>query len=78
MYEEYRERVLREKLEKARESRIRATKKLPKVNKELASRLLEAKTKKSDGVTVRTIAMDWSFTKTLALAHYPSLLTPLL
>ncbi|CAG8504862.1 5590_t:CDS:10 [Paraglomus occultum] len=58
LYEEYRERTLREKLEKARESRIRATKKLPKVNKELASRLLEAKTKKSNGVKPTNTALE--------------------
>ncbi|KAL1918913.1 uncharacterized protein VTP21DRAFT_2294 [Calcarisporiella thermophila] len=49
-YAEYREKAIREKLEKERASRIRATSKLPKVNRELASRLLrdEKKKKKSD------------------------------
>ncbi|RUS12486.1 LOW QUALITY PROTEIN: hypothetical protein BC937DRAFT_87758 [Endogone sp. FLAS-F59071] len=40
-YDEYRENVIREKLEKERGSRIRATTKLPKVNKILAKQLLE-------------------------------------
>ncbi|RKP05139.1 hypothetical protein THASP1DRAFT_20151, partial [Thamnocephalis sphaerospora] len=40
-YEEHRKRVINEKLEKQRESRIRATIKLPKVNRDLASRLLQ-------------------------------------
>ncbi|RKP27465.1 WD40-repeat-containing domain protein [Syncephalis pseudoplumigaleata] len=38
-YEEHRKRAIAEKLEKQRESRIRATIKLPKVNRELAARL---------------------------------------
>ncbi|KAF0427259.1 WD40 repeat-like protein [Gigaspora margarita] len=49
-YAEYRERVIKEKLEAKRESRIRATKKLPKVNKELASRLLHSPEKKKKGI----------------------------
>ncbi|CAG8470871.1 9636_t:CDS:10 [Ambispora gerdemannii] len=45
-YAEYRQRVIKEKIEKERSSRIRVTKKLPKVNKELAGRLLEDEEKK--------------------------------
>ncbi|RUS12527.1 hypothetical protein BC937DRAFT_87645, partial [Endogone sp. FLAS-F59071] len=45
-YDEYREKVIREKLEKERGSRIRATTKLPKVNKILAKQLLEEEDKK--------------------------------
>ncbi|KAJ2722493.1 Small ribosomal subunit biogenesis [Coemansia sp. Benny D115] len=40
-YDEYRLRRVQEKLAEARESRIRATTKLPKVNKQLAQRLLQ-------------------------------------
>ncbi|KAJ1872691.1 Small ribosomal subunit biogenesis, partial [Coemansia sp. RSA 486] len=40
-YEEYRLRRVQEKLAEARESRIRATTKLPKVNRALAQRLLK-------------------------------------
>ncbi|KAJ1669091.1 Small ribosomal subunit biogenesis, partial [Coemansia sp. RSA 25] len=40
-YEEYRIRRVQEKLAEARESRIRATTKLPKVNRALAQRLLQ-------------------------------------
>ncbi|KAI9143116.1 WD40-repeat-containing domain protein [Paraphysoderma sedebokerense] len=43
-YEDYRRRLIREKLEKQRSSRISATKKLPKVNKNLAARLLSEST----------------------------------
>ncbi|RUS32954.1 WD40-repeat-containing domain protein [Jimgerdemannia flammicorona] len=45
-YDEYRERVIRDKIEKERGSRIRATNKLPKVNKALARQLLEEEEKK--------------------------------
>ncbi|CAG8476438.1 8421_t:CDS:10 [Diversispora eburnea] len=45
-YVDYREKIIKERLEKERESRIRATKKLPKVNKELAGRLLNLSNKK--------------------------------
>ncbi|CAG8503801.1 11797_t:CDS:10, partial [Acaulospora morrowiae] len=48
-YVDYREKRIKEKLEKERESRIRATKKLPKVNKELANRLLQSSSKKKKG-----------------------------
>ncbi|RIA96483.1 WD40-repeat-containing domain protein [Glomus cerebriforme] len=44
-YADYRERIIKEKFEKERESRIRVTKKLPKVNKELASRLIKSSEK---------------------------------
>ncbi|CAG8567946.1 5247_t:CDS:10 [Gigaspora rosea] len=43
-------RLYEQKLEAKRESRIRATKKLPKVNKELASRLLHSSEKKKKGI----------------------------
>ncbi|CAO3678032.1 unnamed protein product [Umbelopsis ramanniana] len=47
-YDDYRERIVRDKIEKERSSRIRATNKLPAVNKELAKKLLdESKTKKA-------------------------------
>ncbi|CAM0138416.1 Small ribosomal subunit biogenesis [Umbelopsis sp. WA50703] len=45
-YDDYRERLVREKLEKERASRIRATNKLPAVNKELAKKLLDEGKKK--------------------------------
>jgi len=45
-YAEYRQRVIQKKIEKERTSRIQATKKLPKVNKELANRLMGEETKK--------------------------------
>ncbi|CAG8680784.1 10768_t:CDS:10, partial [Cetraspora pellucida] len=48
-YAEYREKVIKEKLEAKRESRIRATKQLPKVNKDLANRLLHSSEKKKKG-----------------------------
>ncbi|KAG9295815.1 hypothetical protein G9A89_009044 [Geosiphon pyriformis] len=57
-YAEYRQRVIKEKIEKNRESRIQATKKIPKVNKELASRLLheeENKKKKSKRTAVNPL-----------------------
>lgn len=45
-YDDYRERIVREKLDKERASRIRATNKLPAVNKELAKKLLDEGKKK--------------------------------
>lgn len=45
-YDDYRERIVREKIEKERASRIRATNKLPAVNKELAKKLLDESKKK--------------------------------
>ncbi|KAI9502105.1 WD40-repeat-containing domain protein [Coemansia spiralis] len=48
-YEEYRLRRVQEKLAEARESRIRATTKLPKVNRALAQRLDEGETKRLGG-----------------------------
>ncbi|KAK9764655.1 Small ribosomal subunit biogenesis [Basidiobolus ranarum] len=45
-YEEYRARAVQDKVDKERESRIRAKKNLPKVNKALASRLLKEDDKK--------------------------------
>jgi ribosome biogenesis protein ENP2 len=56
--------MIKEKLEKERESRIRVTKKLPKVNKELASRLIKSSEKKKknlqyeEGKTVTVAAVD--------------------
>ncbi|CAG8473713.1 11275_t:CDS:2 [Funneliformis mosseae] len=47
-YADYRERIIKEKLEKERGSRIRVKRKLPKVNKELANRLLKFSEKKKD------------------------------
>ncbi|KAJ2156206.1 Small ribosomal subunit biogenesis [Coemansia sp. RSA 552] len=44
-YEEYRLRRVQEKLDQARESRIRATTKLPKVNRALAMRLMQMQKK---------------------------------
>ncbi|KAF7725580.1 hypothetical protein EC973_009535 [Apophysomyces ossiformis] len=49
-YEEYKERTVREKIEKERASRIRANNKLPSVNKQIAKKLLEEKNAKSDSV----------------------------
>ncbi|KAI8576596.1 hypothetical protein K450DRAFT_256364 [Umbelopsis ramanniana AG] len=45
-YDDYRERIVRDKIEKERSSRIRATNKLPAVNKELAKKLLDEGKKK--------------------------------
>lgn len=45
-YDDYRERIVRDKIEKERSSRIRATNKLPAVNKELAKKLLDESKKK--------------------------------
>ncbi|KAI8371626.1 WD40-repeat-containing domain protein [Radiomyces spectabilis] len=45
-YDDYKERAVREKIEKERASRIRAVHKLPSVNKQLAKKLLEEKDKK--------------------------------
>lgn len=47
-YQEHRERVIRDKVEKARESRIRTSKaqNLPKINKNLATRLLKGEEKR--------------------------------
>jgi ribosome biogenesis protein ENP2 len=41
-YNEYRERMVREKLEQQRQSRISAVNKLPKVNRAAAARLLQS------------------------------------
>ncbi|KAG0173522.1 hypothetical protein DFQ28_008206 [Apophysomyces sp. BC1034] len=49
-YEEYKERTVREKIEKERASRIRANNKLPSVNKQLAKKLLDEKNTKSKDV----------------------------
>ncbi|GBB97896.1 hypothetical protein RclHR1_00310024 [Rhizophagus clarus] len=60
-YADYREKMIKEKLEKERESRIRITKKLPKVNKELANRLIkssEKKRKNEEGKTTTVAAVD--------------------
>ncbi|CAB4428688.1 unnamed protein product [Rhizophagus irregularis] len=63
-YADYREKIIKEKLEKERESRIRVTKKLPKVNKELASRLIKSSEKKrkilqyEEGKTATVSAVD--------------------
>ncbi|KAJ1841563.1 Small ribosomal subunit biogenesis [Coemansia sp. RSA 2703] len=48
-YEEYKMRRVEEKLAEARESRIRATTKLPKVNRALAQRLLSLQKAEEDG-----------------------------
>lgn len=45
-YDDYRERAVKEKIEKERGSRIRAVKQLPSVNKALAKQLLSEKTEK--------------------------------
>ncbi|KAI8984209.1 WD40-repeat-containing domain protein [Mycotypha africana] len=45
-YDDYRERVVKEKIEKERSSRIRAVKQLPSVNKELAKQLMSEKSDK--------------------------------
>ncbi|CAG8533303.1 12830_t:CDS:10 [Dentiscutata erythropus] len=70
-YAEYRERVIKEKLEAKRESRIRVTKKLPKVNKELASRLLHSSDKKKKGSQGMTnILQDERFTELFTNPEY--------
>ncbi|CAG8548343.1 5067_t:CDS:2, partial [Racocetra fulgida] len=57
-YTEYREKVIKEKLEAKRESRIRATKQLPKVNKDLANRLLRSSEKKKKGAQEATTLLQ--------------------
>ncbi|CAO3627187.1 unnamed protein product [Cunninghamella blakesleeana] len=61
-YDDYKERKVREKMEKDRASRIRANNKLPTVNKELAKQLLEESTdKKKKKKTDTTIMEDDRF-----------------
>jgi ribosome biogenesis protein ENP2 len=48
-YDDYRERVVKEKIEKERESRIRAVKQLPSVNKALAKQLMSEEGHKKHG-----------------------------
>ncbi|CAO3694431.1 unnamed protein product [Rhizopus stolonifer] len=48
-YDDYRERVVKEKIEKERESRIRAVKQLPSVNKALAKQLMTEEGHKKHG-----------------------------
>lgn len=51
-YDEYRQKTVRDKIEKERGSRIRVNTKLPAVNKEVAKSLLESKNKKKNGTDV--------------------------
>ncbi|CAO3627840.1 unnamed protein product [Cunninghamella echinulata] len=62
-YDDYKERKVREKLEKERASRIRANNKLPAVNKQLAKQLLEESTddKKKKKKTDTSIMEDDRF-----------------
>ncbi|RHZ89277.1 hypothetical protein Glove_16g190 [Diversispora epigaea] len=60
-YVDYRENIIKERLEKERESRIRATKKLPKVNKELAGRLLHSSNKKKSNKEIVDPLKDTRF-----------------
>ena len=46
-YDEYRERLVREKMDKERESRISAVNKLPKVNRHVAARMFSKQSKQS-------------------------------
>lgn len=54
-YEEYRKSKIREKIEEERASRIKLNK-MPKVNRQLAEKLVEEKTKKQGGVSEEGIA----------------------